>query len=377
MENLLLHVGELENDFKKYEETERNNYKDAFDVIKSYCKNSNSVLISDINRLIDVDTILDKLTLYSFNFKEDSKNITELLYKKLNDKFTNYNLVSKHLAIIKYKFRTVCEIHAFGLEKIDKKLLTPIISKSDKLLPPEIEIIKIYNDLCDLETENDNIDKILDLEDKLIKKICTRKEQKVFGGKDKLKNVDFYKHKIMTEIIKNSDNVLVSDSINVPKYDIKIITKNPKLLLKELHNLIGDIYIYKKINIIIPQDPLIEIINVYINIDGKKYKILSIYNETKYKPIAIRVIDGYNIANKYTYLKYLFIDFWNIRILYYNGKIQKQTYQFLFDKIWNLIISTRKQKNIKEKYIGNYVNSTVYNKIKNLILNPPYYPFSK
>lgn len=377
MENLLLHVGTLEDEFKKYKESERNNYKDVFDVIKSYCKNSNSILISDINQILDDYIILDKLSLYSFNFKEDSKNITDLLYKKLNDKFTNYNLVSEHLAIIKYKFRTVCEIHAFGLEKIDTKLLTPIIKKSDKLLPPEIEIIKIYNDLYDLETDKDDIDNLLELEDKLIEKICTRKEQKVFGGKNKLKNIDFYKHKIMTELVKNSDNVLVSDSINVPKYDIKIITKNPKLLIKELHNLIGDIFIYKKINIIIPQDPLIEIINVYINIDGKKYKFLSLYNETKYKPIAVRVIKGYNVANKYTYLKYLFIDFWNIRILYYNGKIQKQTYEFLFDKIWNLILSTRKQKNITEKYIGSYINSTVYNKIKNLDLNPPYYPFSK
>lgn len=137
---------------------ERNRYKKIYDIIESYVKEKN-LLISNLYKITGLNDLIDELydfqyTIYCERPLEHSTEITNRIYEGYkNDKmvkFLNLKTVIKNEEfIVEYDGRIMAKI--FALQKYKRgdkvrilKAIEPFIINEIPYMPPEVEIIDIY-----------------------------------------------------------------------------------------------------------------------------------------------------------------------------------------------------------------------------------------
>jgi len=392
----------------KYIIDDRGKFNDMFDVVINYTKKSSSILVSDVNSLIGEPEVKEKIILYSYDPILDGKKITDLIFKLRDSpisKFTQMKtVIVGSVYMINYKFRVICEIHKlnhFSNKKVTN--LSPEIINGIKYLPSEIELIIIYNKLYSLY-EVDNVEKNKYLESKLYNIVKKRYSDGIFGGRSvSVTDINIIKKDIVLNyLVGNPDIVLIGDwAVKYKNHDTEAISESKisiicgtdsKIILKQLNNLMNGKYKFSmfKHSSHIPSDNVMEIHTIYIVLNKLKINLLTIYNESAYNIIPAINYKDINIGTKWVLLRFLFIDFWTIRVIYYNNFINKKTYTYQLNLLWETITtvhnsiddivgidsdSDTKKQDIK--FIGKYISVTSINKIKNTKMETPYYPYLK
>jgi len=387
----------LNDNFDKYLIVERSKYNKIIQSIITYVNENSLVISSPESLVVTNDLTNDPLIIYSFKPSIDSKNITNLIYKlNKNDKeseYTQLRTVIENVSYnINYNFRHLCTVRKINkLPNENISIFTPEIKNGISYLPSEIELIEVYKKIYNLEYYCD-LEKNLLLENKLFKIVKQRYSKGVFGG-FKLNNIDYLgviKNKLINNLF-SKDLVLIGDwaidylggtgndsygkSVNLNKISA-ISNINPVKLLNQMNNLISNItdvkISLKRNNVIVPTDSNIEIYSYYIK-NSKNKHILELY-KINYELIPYKKIKNINIGSKWVILRFLFIEFWIFRVLYYNNFINKNIYLKKINTLWKNINIAKSSNNDGDLYLGTYIPNNTLIKIKNKKLFQPYYP---
>lgn len=190
-------IEELRKNLYDVTSKERNNHKKVYEIIETYAKN-NDVFISNQYQVSGLDHHIGSLSdfhyaIYCSRPLEHANRLINLIYTEL-DNDPMIGLLNMTTAIKNEEFaiihdtRFIVRIYAVQRNRpkgksIDiSKLIKPKIIKGIKYLPPEIELIEVYNALssgCDFGVRN--VDILLEFEKRMSEEVL-----KTIGGDIKL-----------------------------------------------------------------------------------------------------------------------------------------------------------------------------------------------
>ena len=336
---------------------DRERFKKIYDTVEDYCK-KNPVLISNKSVLFGEKKIRESYSLYCLHPFGHALNITNLLHKTTGEPLIILKTVKKNEELtILVDTRSIINIYAiYRIKDIDpNSIIHPIEIRGMKYLPPEIEIIEIYNNLYDLSKFGD-WEKLKDNDEpKMYEMIKDRMQStitssdRLYGGaecqpmrKDKINalKIDILKNLftnntdyILTgvwgaNIMLKSIEDLCGSKMAVEKLQI-ISILSYDVILKDISNICGsNVKITaKERELQLPKDFRTTRTTFYAQFGDSKIEkpFMDLFNSNSFELIPYFVKDGLALAGKYVMLKFLFIDFWLLKTIAYMNLIDIET----------------------------------------------------
>jgi hypothetical protein len=407
-ENSNLLADEAKKTAMKYVMEERAKLKGIIDSIREYIVKNPDIIISDVNKIAEADENINLSTLlYCNNTLRHANNMTNWIFAQNKDvpyisTVQLRTIVEKEEFKIDYMAKTIVHLFSLAPYSPDKKqwnyakAIKPVTIDGLPYMPPEIEIIDIYNQLItDGESKN-----TLQLESILYNKLNSK-----MGGLDEKKGGDLAEKKggktptgirkpcadtkrEMVDIIKISTVqewlaeqpdtiVLGSWGYNLWKLGSRELCLNPDRiqlismrgadsiiasLTKHVRSIIGsNIQISKsdvhELNL--PKEFRTQrtVLSIVIpSITGIKEKpFLELFNVADHTPTpAVKLENKYLVASKWVMCRFLFIDAWSMLLLKTYDKVDPGTYAERMSKTNKILESIKESYNEPTHIIGKY-----------------------
>ncbi len=398
-------------------EKDRGRYQEIYDEIKRFCSEQ-CIFISDPFELLEIkDSYLDVMHKKDFRYNiysDDPYTHASALVKSIYECIKHNEKYERDVVLLKMK--TIQERKEFTIEfdtriiasifKLQKQKERPLFAylppteiNGSYYLPAEVEIIDIYKNLYQLESEGDFVVN-LSYEQKLYDQIAHRKEKGYLGGgcTDKKRElIEFIKLAIVTKWIKGrTDLCLVGvwayewmknpKTICVNKEKIQIVTDRPHteilLGIEKFVSPMTKFQITAREQLLhIPKDFRTTRYTFYMNIETERGIVekpfLDLFNCASFEVIPFSVQSEIQIASKYVILRFLYIDLWILKLIFNMGKISKDVLQMKIEYCWRLINEFRGEFGDVLKttaYFGVYRNYLIDKKNQNL-KGKKYFPF--
>lgn len=377
---------------------DRNQFSAAISCIIDYTKKQAGIFVSDIYTLCDrlddpVYVFNNTITIYGdYPFKH-ANNLANELYKLGEDLsyLTRFRTVIYQEEFwIDYASRPLCHImsltsYVLGNEKRWNytRALEPYYINDVPYLPPEIEIIDVYNKL-------NNLQDYAEFEECLFNKSKTRagietansgieavKGSGAFTGKTcrekKRDLLDLIKISVIQDWLpKQRDTILIGSwaydvmsniCINPDRIQIislRHIDQIKTSLSLHIRKIVQDIHINNtdSYELHLPKEYRTQRTILSLTIPSKtgltEKPFLEFFNAADYDIIPCYLIKHTNIANKFLLLRFLFIELWNLKILQTFNQIDTHYYNIKVKKIWDLIVKIRAIDYPYKTIIGRY-----------------------
>ena len=371
--------------------------------VKNYLKNNREVLISSKVKLIDGLDIEYTTVLCCNNAFKHANNLTNWIYEKNKDlPYINTvqmrTIVEKEEFKIDYNTKTIFHLMPLAPYDPDKshwnytRAITPLEIDQQRYLPPEIELIDLYNQL----SINGESKQLINTEGILYNMTLTRykidnksdSSPAVSGGKScqerKRELLDICKIAIIQDWLPKQQNTVVLGSwgYNLWKLSKKNICINQdrvQICTMVPHKQLTST-IQKFINSTI--NPNLQIVHSEtrgLNLPGefrterhvysivmpdstgmKEKPFLEIYDILDYIPIPVIKTDGCLIASKYVMIRFLLIDLWSFTILKTFDKIPVLMYNEKLTRIFKCIADIKDNFPIPVCIIGKFVDYAIF-----------------
>lgn len=391
--------------------------------IGEYFRNNKDVLISSKVKLIDTLDTEFTVTLCCNNVFKHANNLTNWIFEK-NKNLPYINtiqmrtIVEKEEFKIDYNTKTILHLMALAPYDPDKshwnytKAIVPVEIDKLRYLPPEIELIDLYNQLC----VNGESKQLLSTEERLYGMTLERYKVSdnvtpVSGGKScadrKRELLDVCKIAMVQDWLPKQTNTVLLGSwgynlwklskknlcINQDRVQICTMTPHRQLtatLQKFINNTINpnlQVSLSESRGLNLPGE-FRTIRHTYSIIipdsSGMKEKpFLEIYDILDYLPMPVIKIEGCLIAYKYAMMRFLLIDLWNFCILKTFGKIPDNVYNEKLTRIFKFMQDIKGNFPHPSAIIGKYIDYAVFKSNRNKMLSKqggrfmPYIPWAE
>ena len=429
---------------------ERKHYDKIFNVIESYVKN-NDLFVSNIYKISKLDAMTEELYDYHYNIYcerplDHANNIINEIFEKNKDdpviKFLNLKTILRNEEfMIEFDARIIAKI--FTIQKYNKdrknirvyKAIEPHIINDINYLPPEIEIIDVYQKLYNGELKylqfeeilfneiqksyiNNNIKGKAEGSAKKGKAEGSEKYKKPYIKKNELIHFDKENHMDKSCYEKKKDilealKIMIVKDFLADRKDIMLLgpiaynwyshgkdfcpsfdriqitsTLKPTKVRYEINKFLSSIdknYTLsygEELELIIPKDfrtkRLVFSINIVTEHGIKTKPFLEYFNTAQFDVIPGMIKDKVLIGQKHVLLRFLFIDLWVTKFVHIAGKIDNESYQKRLSHMWNIISNIHVIPNHVDGFLGIYQDFEVAKKILSLggsTMFFPYYPF--
>jgi hypothetical protein len=395
----------------------RESLASIFDSVYAYIKSNKELIISDVGIITGSPDITNlHITVYGNNVFKHSNNLTNAIFNENKDD-PLINTVQMRTIVEKEEFKidygTKTIVHMFSLAPYNPnkpawnytKAIVPKVINGYPYLPPEIEIMDLYDKL------------IVDGEDKdklALESTLYNMQKEVSGGSlgkscadIKRELVDIVKISVVQEWLAGRDDVVLLGSwaynlwklgseklcINPDRVQITSIRKTSDLISSLTHH-IRDIM---NVNIQIEVSDIHElnlpkefrtqrtIVSVIIpSSTGIKEKpFLEIFNYITHTPVpSIKLEDKYFIAGKWVICRFTFADIWSMDILEAYGKIDAELYKKRLSALSDLIANVRSNYPKPTHVIGTFEEYAVSRTVRSKMLSSikrfgPYIPYQQ
>jgi hypothetical protein len=358
-------------DVKAHIMKERNKWKDVYGFINDYIEERSDqfIMFGEMSLALLYDDGEIKSYQYEY-YCYNALRVANDLVNKLSEamKTNEYKylfMLSTDIPYYKFTIRVNSRI-VVSFYNLHESIsinthLMPTKYKNINMIPPELQLIDIYNGLYSIN-RIDDWPRLLKLKGEISKKT---------GGADINREAvnSFLKMYVYNsnEIIILGDyaaNLLKHNNTKINHGYLEILTTKP---IEFIYNKLCEYYSRSKL----------EFANANLNIFSdnrlKKYVIrndktivMIIYNSPTYEIIPYFKHCGYNIANKYVLIRFSIIDIWVINVYYNMGKIGDE---FRKISINRLTINKRIFDEIEDKkdhFLGTYIDIKLAMKIDKL-----------
>jgi hypothetical protein len=398
---------------------ERNRYIDLYKIIEKYVVD-HGLLISNLYQITDLSQLIDEL--YDFKYEiycdrpldhaNDMINAIFLAIKNHRQiRFLNLRTIIKNEEFtIEFDGRFIAKI--FAIQRYNKytkvrifKAIEPLVVQGIPYMPPEIEIIDIYQKLYNGQTQLLQFENILFEKTKQrygITGAYERNDNHVKSCYEKKKDeLESLKISIIKGFLKGRKDIMLIGPLALswykvganicPNYDrLQIITSLSAIQLREEINKylasIGKKYVIEpgdELELMIPKDfrtrRKIFSVNI-INERGIKTKpFLEYFNTAHFDVVPGMIKDEVLIGQKFALLRFLFIDLWVAKFVFKAGKMEKEQYFKKIDRLWSVINSAHDIPPHVDGFLGIYQDFEIAKKKFNIEstgnMFMPYYPY--
>lgn len=378
---------------------DRQRYKIIWEVLLQYCKEK-ELIISDKLAFFKSKKIRDSYSVYAINPFRHALEITNRLYKKLPEKLIRLNTV-KIYEEFTIEIDTRVLITIFTIQKYkeynNKQLTNAFLINEVYYMPPEIEIIEVYNDLYNPAKFAEWKD-LTEIEGKLYELVIERNDAGILGSGISCKKIrkefteNFKIELIKKWCVENTHIVVIGnwalEILNKTLKDLcgtgeklQIISDiEPVTLLNELNDFLNEnnddeenpspSIKYREQDLHIPKDFRTRRYTYYVVLNTTKgvieKPILDLFNSAEFELIPYQKISGINLGSKYVILRFLFIDLWIIRLIEIFGVISKDILKEKIKKIMKIIFAIHQMKDSLINFLGCYRDYMIDKKLSNL-----------
>jgi hypothetical protein len=388
----------------------RDYYKKYIDLIVNFVSDkklliSNPYIVADLSDYpTNISDVVIKIytsnALYYSNelanyLHEKTKEPTiRLLTRKVNEEF---QIEAEAQALV-----NIFKLQKYKTEELNK-IIKPHIIKGVGYLPPEIEIIDVYNKLYDISQFSLYEDNLI-LESKLYEKVLQRNKQITGRGPPpvnckvlKKQFIEGLKISIITEWLLGRKNTILvgpwafhwiklGKDICANKEKIQIIsTLGPEQLLIELKKYISDLapynVTYREQSLHIPKDFRTSRYTFYMTIPGdvknSEKPFLDLFNNGDFEVIPYQNISDVQVGTVALICRFLFIDLWVLRFIHDMKLIGDDILTIKTDLYLDLIKwfrTVHKPSIYPIEFMGTHRDYSIDNKNLSASL-PIYYPY--
>jgi hypothetical protein len=407
----------------------RAEFTEIFEFVIDFSK-KNKIIISDIDVLRNKHIYWKTIDLYAI----DINAVAHTLMKELCMAFKQTFLLKvgelDKEYFIDYNLQRICHISAIESYKNYTlyDFINPLEHNNMYLMPPIIEIIYAYSILHNplhADQWEDTLEEIAELEPyakkdleifyekgapaakkSAAKKSAAKKAEEYEigetpedpgahceckGKKNKMINIK----NVIMEYISGSNYVLVSDMANLLQTSnsasikkdgafaeikkIEVISQNSidtdhAQLVEYLSKFISYEIIYKKKNMYLPKEYMMERHSFYLLMDGVKgakvrKRILNVYNNASYELIHYKTVQNYKIADPIIQLRFIYIKLWTAILSSNLYHTHTQKLSEFVDAQLAMIEKLKKFVDVYERkteYIGINVDPDINKKMMNL-----------
>lgn len=388
-----------------------------------YLKNNKEILISNKSILTESLDVEYMISLYCNNPFRHANNLTNWLFEKNKNlpyvnTFQMRTIVEKEEFKIDYNTKTIIHIMALAPYNPEKsqwnytKAILPVEIDNLRYIPPEIELIDLYNQIV----VNGESKQLLEVENKLF--ALTTKRYKLdsikgsfetTGGKScqerKRDLLDICKIATVQDWLpKQTSTILVGSwgynlwklsrknlCINQDRVQLFTMTQHKQLtatLQKFINNNINpnlQITHSESRRLNLPKEfrTMRHVYSIVIpDSSGMKEKpFLEIYDMLDHTPVPMFKTEGCLVASKYIMIRFLLIDLWNFSILKSFDKIPVDLYEQKLVRIFKFVQDIRGNFPAPTAIIGRFVDYAIDKSNRNKTLSkqggrfPPYLPW--
>ena len=375
---------------KKIVDDDRNKYKKIWELLDDYCE-KNEIIISDKNVILKVKKTKEKYNLYCMNPFKHALNIANMIHQNTSEKLIMMKTEKEHEEItIWINIRNVITVYSIERFKnlTTSQLINPIIYNKIFYMPPEIEIIEIYNDLYNPAKYGD-WEKLLENEEpNIYNLVLERKALNIIGASEapckKLRReiIESFKIDIIQQYLYKKNNIVLIGfwafellkkgraKVCAEQEKIEIISsKMPDEILDEIKlKFKPDFEItIKEQELHIPKDFRTKRYTFYANIITKNGRVekpfLDLFNSTNFELIPYFIIDNIYVGNKFVLLRFLFIDLWIVGLAAKMGYFSDKALKEKIHKILDLINKVRGAESQIKNFLGTYRDYEIDKKI--------------
>lgn len=373
---------------------DRSKYNNVYNIIETYAQ-KNQLILSNMALIVDKKQPLARKEyhIYDTNPLRHANNLANEINKI--DKWVRMKTMESHKKFaIEYDTRNICYVYKLNKpQNVDiKQIIKPVILKSIKYLPPEIEIIDYYHLRYSPEGLEDWDD---DLEEKLYNAINARIKNGIIGAGclDRKQNeVEALKQVFVNDFLPgNNDIILIghwADALKENKISterVQFICDQPiKSIITQLSSYFATYtkfgITYRTYDLNLPKDARVTRYTFYVKMPVaggvKDQAFLEMYNASSFELIPYYLHKRVQVASKYVLLRFLFIDLWIIRLIVASNVINISYCRKKITKIWNLIKKIRLKCDPNLEYLGVNYPSMIADKLNysNTKMHYPYYP---
>ncbi len=384
-----------------------------YECVEHHCQ-KNNIIISDVDLIGgDKGSYVKKYVLYCQKPYNNAviliNHIAELPQTKIDIRFIQLFTAIPHVQLnITYKNIRLVELNTINIRDNIYNLIKPIFCSARYItgdlayMPYEIELINIYKKLYSPKyaTEWANIQSI---EAILFEKTINRKNKLIGGATTGHINLAAVKKKIFEDLLPKNNWILIGEwailhksapaATNTMSHEkIQfIVAADIKSIFAIIYNFIAANFpylktTYKEQNLYLLEDYRTKRYTIYVQdkIAGKEKSIIDIFINGTYELIPwVPAARNIKIGNIYVLLRFLLIDCWILRILYWKNILPREIYTKKINKLFancKLVRAAAKSPYLPpiDNYIGVYIDENVH--FKNLIAekrcpiyNPYYY----
>lgn len=394
---------------------ERDKYSIVYNTIENYCSN-NKIIISNMyvltNQQENKNNIIDKIyRLYCVNPLIHANELTNSIYKQTDGKldkckFTKMKTVKEQEEfLIEFDTRIVAIIYDLqqkGRVNERSKIIKPVEINKILYMPPEIEIIDVYQILYDPSKFKD-FKQYLYLEEYLYSKVSERKNYGIIGGDEllcrnkKKELLELFKLELL-KLVKQLDIIIVGIwGHNIFQHRDKYCADNEKLQImgnytcdfitnivkKELKKHTNFEVSVRKHSLLIPKDfrtlRYTYSIHMITNLGIVEKPFMDFFNCCQFELVPYSLINGFKIGNAYVMLRFFMIDLWILNIIKHLNQLPENVVKSKIERILNAVEHIRNNKDLllDNEYLGKFQDYNIYKKIvaSDEKKFRPYYPY--
>jgi hypothetical protein len=336
---------------------DRGRFKKCYDVVETYCKNNN-IFISNKSILFGEKKLRESYNLYCLYPFQHALNMVNLIHSETLEPLLLLKTIKKNEELtIFVDTRAIINVYAiYKIKDIDPdNIIHSMDIKGLKYLPPEIEIIEIYNNLYDLSKFGDWEQLKTQDEPRMYEMIRDRMQStittssKKYGGVDcqpmRKDKVNMLKIDIIKNLFNNNTDYILTGiwGANIFLKSIedlcgsKLATEKLQvisnlsydMILKDINNICGNNIkvTAKERELHLPKDFRTTRTTFYAQFGDSKIEkpFIDVFNSNSFELIPYSVKEGLSLAGKYVMLRFLFIDFWLLKTITYMNLIDLET----------------------------------------------------
>jgi uncharacterized protein (DUF1810 family) len=371
--------------------------------IKKYFKENRDVHVSNLSIITTddespVEIAETSYVIYCNNVFKHAKNLTNMIFiagksLPLNNMVQLRTIIEKEEFWIDYAGRPIIHLLSLTPYKNDVKFqvnygkaLNTMVRDGIHYLPPEIEIVDLYDSIIHMKDIFDEA---------VLFSACEENFNKSKKGgvippcyEVKKEIIDAVKRSIIVKWLpENKDVILIGSwAYNVVKLTMANLCGNPdrvqlitmrdiKSVQKDLEKFVGSLGFkitisnMKTYDVDIPKEERLKRTTFTATVPSmgglKQKPFLDVYNYTSYDVAPAFKADGVLIGTKPLLLRFMFIELWSAKLQLVFGKLDAHKYHSKISSIWSMINKIRTDMDQMVKYyVGRFIDKDISHKAR-------------